>query len=497
MARTYLLRLAFAAVALVIVSCSSAADEPSDSTSGAGATTPPVSTSPAGSASTVIPGGPTPRATTSTPEPEFVGYALDLAEGDFWEYRWSYVDGSCYRFKCSSDKDDGVFQLTLGEQREVEGVPVFELVVTGKSAVSVASETRNFAPRWRYLGSIGERIVVSDGNTLTTLFDGGSGKWAGSGFFTGKFDVDELIVARSGSLGAGSEIADWPGVKLGPWESVGRSDSQSACEIIAGKRICPNEDTFSFTENEYYRPGIGPVAYQFRNSVSFDGLTNTYSTTEWVALVASSLRGDAAPTAAMTDPMPVGGISTVAPAISTVTPPVSQPVQTATPAVFGPSAGGLLLYSGSNQIPDFSSGVSLDRAIVEVNFTIPDIPNGRWSQGITFRQSEEETFHAVYITGTGRWGHFARTGAVGSEPDLDSGTVSFDPTPGGSVWLKIVFGETAGQFFLNDEPVADLDLSLSAVLPPGDIRVMSGLFGTDTLDGSEVSYSNFTVWSRE
>ena len=471
--RSRILLLATAVLALLAVSCGG--DDAS--TPDPDATTSPSST-PNNDASTT----PQPE-DTPIPQPEFSGYSFDLSEGDFWEYRWSYVDGSCYRFQCSSDKDDGVFQVTLGTPREIENVTVYEMVITGKPAVTVSGENRDFAPRWDYLGVDGDRIVVSSGSSLVTLFDAGSGKWAGSGYFTTRMKNDELVSARSGSMSGSIEIADWAGVALGTWQFVGRSDSQSACEIIAGHRICPNEDTFSFTENEYYRPGIGPVAYQFRNSQSFDGLESSFSTTEWVALTASSLRGDtAAPTA------------TPVPPTATPVPPPEPPDVSRLLPLFGPVDGNLRLDPRANQIPDFSTGLNLDRAIVQVDFTTPSVLGGQWSQGVTFRQSEEEVFHAIYITGAGTWGHFVRSGTLASEVDLDGGSESLVRTASGTNTLTIVFEGSEGQLFLNDEFVADLDLSASGVRDPGDVRVMSGLRGSDVMDGSQSAYSDFTVY---
>jgi len=270
--RQLLLLIAIALTALLAVSCGDEDARP-DSTPDAATISVPASSPSSGGVTTPEEATPV---TASAPEPEFDGYALDLSEGDFWEYRWSWVDGSCFQFRCSSDDDEGVFQVTLGSQREIEGVSLYELDITGKAAVSITGENRDFGPRWSYLGVDGDRIVISNGGSLTTLFDAASGKWAGSGYLTTRFNSNELVTAQTGSLFGGMEIADWPGVAQGPWEFVDRSDSQSACEIIAGERICPNEDTFSFTENEFYRPGIGPVAYQFQNTVTFDGLTDTF-----------------------------------------------------------------------------------------------------------------------------------------------------------------------------------------------------------------------------
>ncbi len=485
--RTCILLLATAAVALVSVACSSGTDGPSDSSNSSDTGTSRESGTRSEDSSGPVSDDPddsTPATTESpTPQPEFSGYSLDLSEGEFWEYRWSYVDGACIRFSCSSDKDDGVFQVTLGQGREIEGVPVYALQITGKSAVDITGENREFAPRWDYLGVDGDRLVVSDGNRLTTLFDAGTGKWAGSGYFTTRFNEKELVSAGTSSLSSGLDIADWPGVASGAWQYVGRSASQSQCEIIAGERICPNEDTFSYTEHEYYRAGVGPVAYQFRNNVSFDGMENTFSTTEWVALVASSLRGDAAaPTPTPVPPSP------------TPVPPPVPPDTSGLLPLFGPHEGSLRLDPRLNQIPDLSTGLSLDRGIVHVDFITPGVSGGRWSQGLTFRQSEEEVFHAVYIKGDGTWGHFVRSGSLSSEVDMAGGAVSFDRTAGGNNTLTIVFDGSKGQLFLNGEFLAELDLGAPAVRDPGDIRVMSGLLGSDLMDGSRSAYTDFAVY---
>jgi hypothetical protein len=512
----YIIFLALAATATISVCCASGSVDSVDGTPGSElSATVTIQSDNTGVTATTAPEA------TAVPAPEFSGYDFELSEGAFWEYRWSYVDGSCYRFQCNSDKDDGVSQVTLGAESQIEGVPVYDLNVSGKPAVTADGEKRSFAPPWSYMGVDGDRIVVSNGNTLVTLFDGGLGKWAGSGFFNARFDDDELVTAQSGSMSGSSEIADWPGVQSGSWQFVGRADSQSACEVIAKYRICPNEDTFSFSENEYYRAGIGPVGYSFQNSQSFNGLESSFSTTEWVALTASSLRGDVptvapAPTtvplatpAVVQSPTPfptalalpggtetatAGPFLTPTPIAATTAGPIPEiPRLTGLVPLFGPVDGGLPLDPSSGQIPDFSSGLSLDRAIVRVDFTNPDISDERWSYGLTFRQSDEETFHAVYFTGDGTWGHFTRTGIFSSEVDMANGAFSFDIAAGETNKLALIFEGTEGQLLINGEFVATLVLNTPGALGPGDIRVMSGLLATDLMDGSLSEYSDFIV----
>ena len=71
-----------------------------------------------------------------------------------------------------------MFRVTLGEERKVEDVTVYRLIVTGSPVVGLPDENRDFAPRWAYLGAADNRVYVSNGFELTVLFDGASGKWA-------------------------------------------------------------------------------------------------------------------------------------------------------------------------------------------------------------------------------------------------------------------------------------------------------------------------------
>lgn len=240
-------------------------------------------------------------------------------------------------------------------------------------------------------------------------------------------------------------------------------------------------------ESQYHREDVGPIGYTYSFSASFSGggFFSSSATWETVALAASSLLGD------------------VMVVTATATSPPAPPTPTAVPAsdsldltlVFGPVDGSLTLEWNDDQIPDFSSGVTRAAGVVDVTFTNPDVGGGAWSYGITFRQSEEETFHAVYLTSAGVWGHFARGGSVGAESDLGSGNVAINTGAGERNRLTVVFGPVAGILRVNGETVAELDLSLAAAQEAGDIRVMAGLFGADVLNGAETGFSGFTIWS--
>ena len=182
-----------------------------------------------------------------------------------------------------------MFRITLGQPKSIQGMTAYELILAGDSGSSV--------PPWRYIAVEDNKILGSlGGSSLVTLFDGQEGVWAGSGFFDTRFDANELSKARKGTITEREEIASWPGVRVGPAIVVGRANSQSECEIIEGRRICPRQESHSFAEREWYRAGIGAVGYHFRSSSSYSGgdFFSSHSSEEHVALVASSLRGDVA-----------------------------------------------------------------------------------------------------------------------------------------------------------------------------------------------------------
>ena len=284
--------LVFAAVAVAAVACTQSDDvvgPPPGSTDAVsavgarGAASPPA-------AAVASPPSPMPPPPSPTPSPQFSGFEFEIGEGDFWDYRWSTLDRSCAQGRgCSSDKDDGLFRITLGEAIRIQDEPAYKLEITGDPGSN--------APPWRYLAVSDNKILgSSDGSSLVVLFDAQTGVWAGSGFFKTRFESDELAKASPGNIFEQETTASWSGFRTGPAFVVGRADSQSECETIAGYRICPRQESYSFTENEWFRPGIGAVAYRYQSSSSYSGggFFSSYSSEENVGLVASSFRGDSA-----------------------------------------------------------------------------------------------------------------------------------------------------------------------------------------------------------
>jgi hypothetical protein len=466
-------------------------------TTTAHATTAPVATSAVRATVTVSPLPPSP---TPTPPPTAIveaplipGYDLDLQAGDFWRFRWEWADRSCSQGSgCRTSEDDGVFQVSLGESAVNNGVEMFEVISVGESVYADGDITHSFAPEWSYIGINENRIVVSKtvSSKLVTLFDAQTGVWPGSSFFSGRFSDDVLVQAYPGSLSGSHEFATWDGVETGPWDFVRSADTGGECSLFDGRILCPTEEKFDYTQNEYYRPGVGPFGYIYNYSASFSGggLSSSFATEERVALIASSFTGDVA--GDFGKPTPV--------------PPTPTAIPTPTPVVlgdpiYGPVDGSLALVPTAIDIPEFEPGLNLDAGVADVVFGNPDV-SGKWSHGISFRNSGDEIFHAVFINSDGEWGHFARGGSLASQITIALGSYSFDRTIGGqnrvTVWFGVVNGATQGIFQINGEDVAVLDLSYSGASAPGDVTVMSGLFPADDFNGESTRFTGFTVYEK-
>ena len=498
--RSILLIALISLASLLVVACGSS-DSESNASEPTGVTSTPTAIS-------QVPGSPYPTpasnspsasdnsggASTSTSPPVFAGYDLDLATDDFWRFKWEWTDTSCaQRSGCSKKTDDGVFQVALGEPREWLGVTVFEVIVSGDSEYYDDPTTRSFAPRWDYLGVVGHRLVATDAvgaAKLVTIFDGQLGKWAGSGFFTSRTDDDVLVEARSSSISGTQTMADWGDIEPGDAHVVGAADSQGKCEVIEGRKICPREESFDYSEREYFRADVGPLGYEYRYAASFSGggFNSSYQTEEKLALVASSFLGDDA--GDFGKPTPV--------------PPTSTPVPTPTPVVLGspingPTNGQLHLAPAAVEIPEFESGVSLKNGVVDVVFRNPNV-SGKWSYGVTFRNSGEETFHAVFVNSDGQWGHFARGGSLESQQVFAVENLTFDRSPGAenriTVWFGVLVDSETGLFQINNEDVALLDLSYTGAPAAGDVSVMSGLFPSDEFDGSATQFFDFQIFEK-
>lgn len=205
-------------------------------------------------------------------------------EGDFWEYRWDAKKTISDRDGTRTTRDSGSFAVVLGSPRQIKGITTNEVLVTGDSIPDKVSTSWDFAPRWRYIAKVGKKILGSeDGITLKTIFDGQTGQWYGGGFFV-SFAEDKLITAVPGEI-------DNDYLKSSAL-TVGDETSQSHCDWVAGKWICPNEDSYNRRTNEYYIENVDPVGLYHNNYAYFGGtFPQAFRWIYNVGLVSSSFWG--------------------------------------------------------------------------------------------------------------------------------------------------------------------------------------------------------------
>ena len=138
-------------------------------------------------------------------------------------------------------------------------------------------------------------------------------------------------------------------------------------------------------------------------------------------------------------PTPTPTPTRVPTATPTRTPTLTATSVPVTFAAFGPTDGVLVHDPSDNSIEGRSSGVTLEDAIIETRFFNPySTLEGSWSNGLLFRNSTFNTFHAVVITSSGNWVHSVRTGTVDSPPLQQEFSSDIDTTVNGSNVVQVI-----------------------------------------------------------
>jgi N-acetylneuraminic acid mutarotase len=206
-----------------------------------------------------------PTVTATVGPAKFSGFNLELSKGTYWEYGF----------------DAGAFRVTLGDSTTIGGVIAYKILIAGDAG--------KFAPRWKYIASKDNRLLGSlDGVTLLVICDAQSGTWEGGGFFTTFPATTKLVL---------SEVNLSEGIK-GNFPSgtsalvTGAGEGKPSSETIGGVTFY-NDTSYSLTENEYYKGGIGPISYVRRSSSYVSGgnfeAGASSSSYEAVQLLATSL----------------------------------------------------------------------------------------------------------------------------------------------------------------------------------------------------------------
>jgi hypothetical protein len=203
-----------------------------------------------------------------------------LAPGDYWEFDWFQRTSGSSSAGSSSNQSEGSFRVTVGPPVVMGGRTAYSLSVTGSPPSG--------QPVWKALATDGPLLLgTKDGSVYSTVFrSDGASDWKGAGFFT-FFPPDRTRTAAPGTF-------EGPSRSLGAWV-VARSSSRGGCVFYpeVGQSIC-GQDYASYSEREFYQPGVGPVGYQFSSSAMFTGggFTSVHDIVRTVELVKSSRVAD-------------------------------------------------------------------------------------------------------------------------------------------------------------------------------------------------------------
>ena len=117
---------------------------------------------------------------------------------------------------------------------------------------------------------------------------------------------------------------------------------------------------------------------------------------------------------------------------------------------------------------------------------------GSWDFGLIFRQSDVDDEMRLVVRSDGDWTLNDRT--PGTDNFLQDGNVAryLNLEADGRNLIKIIADGERGYFFLNENFIAELDLSSRT--NSGDIALGTGFYGVNELNGEVTPYENFGLW---
>jgi hypothetical protein len=159
---------------------------------------------------------------------------------------------------------------------------------------------------------------------------------------------------------------------------------------------------------------------------------------------------------------------------------------------FGPRSGELE-HIDDGFIKMRSADVDLLNFVASAEFTNPYGEEvGAWDWGFTFRKAEEAYWLIIQSDGT--WSLINRQPQQ-QDIVIDEGSVADKllADAGDANSLFLIALNDRGYFFLNDEFVAELDLSDRLI--PGSVEVFTAFFEGNEVEGFATGYDDFTVWA--
>ncbi|MEZ4641319.1 MAG: serine/threonine-protein kinase [Chloroflexota bacterium] len=160
--------------------------------------------------------------------------------------------------------------------------------------------------------------------------------------------------------------------------------------------------------------------------------------------------------------------------------------------LYGPVTGELP-HELDNLIESAYAGLNTRDFIVQAIVGNPFTTQvGRWDVGITFRQTQSNEEMRLVIRADGVWNLNNRS-AAGDNFIQDGNLSAFlDLTETGQNELLLIAQEEIGYFFLNNNFIAQLDLSSRT--NTGDVSLSTGYYTVDEQENAITTYQDFTVW---
>lgn len=162
--------------------------------------------------------------------------------------------------------------------------------------------------------------------------------------------------------------------------------------------------------------------------------------------------------------------------------------------IYGPSEGQLDHNQADGLITLEASSVDVKNFVVEARLFNPFAASrSSWDYGLLFRSTGKDNQYRLVIKSSQTWVFVSNSGdpdgIIISEGDLPG----LDVSAGGSNFIRLICQEDKGLFYLNENFIAELDLS--GRMFSGDILIATGVYYGDEIDGETTRYQGFGVWS--
>lgn len=162
--------------------------------------------------------------------------------------------------------------------------------------------------------------------------------------------------------------------------------------------------------------------------------------------------------------------------------------------VYGPSDGNLPHKPEDNLIETLDADVNLRDFIVEARFFNPYSTNtGSWDYGFILRHADKNVQYRFVILSDQTWVLLNNTGKPDGDIVAEGSIPQLDTSEKGSNLVRLVFQGEQGYFILNNQKVAEFDLS--ARMNPGSIFIVTGVYQDDEVAGYTTAFTGFTIWS--